>query len=42
MTLHRDRDLARTLGRAGRALAERSFSVPVIAPQLAAIMRRYR
>lgn len=41
MTLHRDRDLARTLGQAGRELAEKSFSVPVIARQLAAIMRRY-
>jgi len=41
-TLYRDRDRARSLGRDGRALAERSFSVPVIAPQLAAAMRRYR
>jgi len=42
LTLYRERDRARSLGRAGRALAERSFSVPVIAPQLAATMRRYR
>ncbi len=42
LTLHRDRDLAQTLGRAGRALAEKSFSVPVISRQLAAIMRRHR
>jgi glycosyltransferase involved in cell wall biosynthesis len=42
LTLYRDRDQAAALGRQGRALAERSFSVPVIAPQLAAVMRRYR
>jgi glycosyltransferase involved in cell wall biosynthesis len=42
LTLYRDRDRARALGRSGRALAERSFSIPVIAPQLAAAMRRYR
>jgi len=42
LTLYRDRDRALSLGRGGRALAERSFSVPVIAPQLAAAMRRYR
>ena len=42
MALYRDRDRGRELGRAGRVLAERAFSVPVIAPQLAAAMRRYR
>jgi glycosyltransferase involved in cell wall biosynthesis len=42
LTLYRDRDQARMLGRAGRALAESTFSVEVIAPQLAAVMRRYR
>jgi glycosyltransferase involved in cell wall biosynthesis len=41
-TLYRDRDRARALGRNGRALAERSFSLPVIAAQLAATMRRHR
>jgi glycosyltransferase involved in cell wall biosynthesis len=42
LALYRDRDLARSLGRAGRDLAERAFSIPVIAPQLAATMRRFR
>ncbi len=42
LTLYRDRDRARALGRNGRALAERSFSLPVIAAQLATAMRRYR
>jgi glycosyltransferase involved in cell wall biosynthesis len=42
LALYRDRDQARTFGRAGRALAESTFSVQVIAPQLAAVMRRYR
>jgi glycosyltransferase involved in cell wall biosynthesis len=42
LALYRDRDRAAALGAAGRALAEREFSVPVIAPQLAAAMRRYR
>jgi glycosyltransferase involved in cell wall biosynthesis len=42
LTLYRDRDRARALGRAGRDLAERVFSVPVIARQLAATMRRFR
>lgn len=42
LTLYRDRDRAGTLGRQGRALAERDFSVPVVAAQLAAAMRRYR
>ncbi|HEY5024080.1 MAG TPA: glycosyltransferase [Acidimicrobiales bacterium] len=42
LTLYRDREAARSLGRNGRALAQRAFSVPVIAAQLAAVMRRYR
>jgi len=42
LALYRDRDRAGTLGRQGRALAERDFSVPVVAAQLAAAMRRYR
>lgn len=42
LALYRDRDQSRRLGRNGRDLAERSFSIPVIAPQLAALMRRYR
>jgi len=42
LTVYRDRDRAVALGRRGRELAERSFSVPVIARQLAAAMRRYR
>jgi len=42
LTLYRDRDRARALGRRGRQLTEQAFSVPVIAPQLAAVMRRYR
>ena len=42
LTLYRDRDRARTLGHNGRELAQRAFSVPVIAPQLAAALRRYR
>ncbi len=40
--MYRDRDRAGALGRNGRALAERAFSLPVIAAQLAAVMRRYR
>jgi glycosyltransferase involved in cell wall biosynthesis len=42
LTLYRDRDRAGALGRTGRDLAERVFSVPVIARQLAATMRRFR
>jgi glycosyltransferase involved in cell wall biosynthesis len=42
MALYRDRDRSVALGLAGRALVERDFSVPVIAAQLAAAMRRYR
>jgi glycosyltransferase involved in cell wall biosynthesis len=42
LTLYRDRERAGALGRTGRDLAERAFSLPVIAPQLAAIMRRFR
>jgi glycosyltransferase involved in cell wall biosynthesis len=42
LTLYRDRDRADALGRRGRELAERTFSVPVIAIQLAAAMRRFR
>ena len=42
LSLYRDRDRARALGRGGRAVAERSFSIPVIAPQLASAMQRYR
>ena len=42
LELYRDRDRARSMGLAGRALVERSFSVAVIAPQLAELMRRYR
>ena len=42
LALYRDRDVAGALGRAGRDLAERAFSIPVIAPQLAATMRRFR
>jgi glycosyltransferase involved in cell wall biosynthesis len=42
LSLYRDRDRARALGRNGRTLAEGSFSLPVIAAQLAATMRRYR
>lgn len=42
LTLYRDRDQARSLGRNGRALTERCFSLPVIAGQLATVMRRYR
>jgi glycosyltransferase involved in cell wall biosynthesis len=42
LTLYRDRDRARALGGHGRDLAERSFSLPVIAGQLAAAMRRHR
>jgi hypothetical protein len=41
-TLYRDRDRAGALGRTGRQLAERAFSLPVIAGQLATAMRRYR
>ncbi len=41
-TLYRDRDRAGALGRTGRELAERAFSLPVIAGQLATAMRRYR
>lgn len=39
-TLHAERDRARALGRSGRDLVERSFSVGVITPQLAAAMKR--
>jgi glycosyltransferase involved in cell wall biosynthesis len=39
--LHEDREHARALGCAGREVVERSFSVPVIARQLASVMRRY-
>lgn len=42
LALYRDRDRAAALGICGRTVAERNFSVPVIAPQLAAAMRRYR
>ncbi len=42
LTLYRDRDTAAALGRNGRELAERAFSVPVIAAQLADTIRRYR
>ena len=42
LALYRDRDRARSLGANGRAVAEASFSIPVIAPQLASAMRRYR
>jgi glycosyltransferase involved in cell wall biosynthesis len=42
VTLHRDRALGDAYGLAGRSLAERAFSVRVIAPRLAAVMRRYR
>ena len=42
LALYRDRDKAAALGRSGRELAERTFSVPVIAAQLATAMRRYR
>ena len=41
LCLYRDRDRARDLGAEGRALAERSFSLPVIAAQLAGCMRRH-
>jgi glycosyltransferase involved in cell wall biosynthesis len=42
LALYRDRDGARDLGRNGRELVERVFSVPVISAQLAAAMSRYR
>jgi hypothetical protein len=42
LALYRDRDRAAHLGEEGRRLVERSFSVDVIAPQLAAVMRRFR
>jgi glycosyltransferase involved in cell wall biosynthesis len=42
LTLYRDRDRAGRLGGNGRALAEQSFSLPVIAAQLGRVMRRYR
>lgn len=41
LALYGDRDRALALGRRGRALAEESFSVPVISAQLAACMRRH-
>lgn len=41
MTLRADRDRAAALGRRGRELAEESFSVSVVAAQLAACMRRH-
>ncbi|MGH9029340.1 MAG: glycosyltransferase [Acidimicrobiales bacterium] len=39
--LYEDPERARAVGVAGRELAERSFSVPVIAGQIASVMRRY-
>lgn len=42
LALYRDRDRAQALGRNGRELVERRFSLPVITPQLAAAIRRYR
>jgi len=42
VTLHRQRDLGVRLGANGRDLAERAFAVPVIAAQLATVMRRHR
>ncbi|HMK62338.1 MAG TPA: glycosyltransferase family 4 protein [Acidimicrobiales bacterium] len=39
--LYHSRDKAEALGRNGRQLVERRFSVPVISRQLAACMRRY-
>jgi glycosyltransferase involved in cell wall biosynthesis len=42
LALQRDPGRARALGANGRALMERSFSIPVVAAQLAAAMRRYR
>ena len=41
LALYRDPAQRRLLGETGRQLMERSFSMPVIAPQLAAAMRRY-
>jgi glycosyltransferase involved in cell wall biosynthesis len=41
LALHRDPARARTLGANGRTLMERSFSIPVIAAQLASAMRRF-
>jgi glycosyltransferase involved in cell wall biosynthesis len=40
-TLYRDSALRSCLGAAGRALVEERFSVPVIAGELAGVMRRY-
>jgi hypothetical protein len=40
VSLYRERDRAARLGAEGRLLVERSFSVDVIAPQLAAVMRK--
>jgi len=39
--LHGDGALRRSMGAEGRALAEREFAVPVIAGQLASVMRRH-
>lgn len=39
--LHADREAAASLGASGRRLVESSFSLDVITPQIAAIMRRY-
>jgi glycosyltransferase involved in cell wall biosynthesis len=41
LALYENRDRARELGRNGRSLVEASFSVPVIARQLATVMKRY-
>jgi len=42
LALQRDRDRAAALGRAGRALAERCFAVPVVARRLADVMTGIR
>ncbi len=42
LSLYADRDRARRLGQRGRQLAEQVFSVEVIAPQLADLIRRHR
>ena len=41
LELYRHRDRGRALGRTGRAVAESSFSIPVIAPQLARALARH-
>lgn len=41
LALYSDRDRSARLGRTGRSLVERRFSLPVIAEQLAACMRRH-